>query len=77
MKSLYYHIILMMLLLVGQVAQAKEYTVQSVPNVQVADRTQYVSDPDNYLGADAKAHINNMLVVSTCKNSCCGCLRPP
>lgn len=69
MKSLYYHIILMMLLLVGQVAQAKEYTVQSVPNVQVADRTQYVSDPDNYLGADAKAHINNMLAQLRDSNS--------
>src|SRR5438105_1905931 len=23
------------------------------------------------------SHTNRMLVVSTCRNSCCGCLRPP
>jgi hypothetical protein len=25
----------------------------------------------------APPHTNRMLVVSTCRNSCCGCLRPP
>ena len=25
----------------------------------------------------APPQMNRMLVVSTCKNSCCGCLRPP
>src|SRR3989441_774905 len=27
--------------------------------------------------ANAPPHTNRMLVVSTCRNSCCGCLRPP
>src|SRR5262245_47649254 len=27
--------------------------------------------------AKAPPHTNRMLVVSTCRNSCCGCLRPP
>ena len=27
--------------------------------------------------ANAPPQMNRMLVVSTCKNSCCGCLRPP
>ncbi len=27
--------------------------------------------------ANAPPQMNRMLVVSTCRNSCCGCLRPP
>ena len=27
--------------------------------------------------AKAPPHTNRILVVSTCRNSCCGCLRPP
>jgi hypothetical protein len=27
--------------------------------------------------AKAPPQMNRMLVVSTCRNSCCGCLRPP
>ncbi len=26
---------------------------------------------------NAPPAMNNMFVVSTCRNSCCGCLRPP
>lgn len=69
MKRTFYHIVLLICLFVCQAVQAKEYTVQSVPNVQVADRTQYVTDPDNYLGAETKAHINAMLAQLRDSNS--------
>lgn len=61
MKRFICHILLFICLFATQVAQAIEYTVQTVPNVQVADRTQYVSDPDNYLGTEAHARINALL----------------
>lgn len=37
------------------------HTVQDVPNVHVADRTQYVSNPDGVLGAAAVDSLNRML----------------
>ncbi|MCD8166618.1 MAG: TPM domain-containing protein [Bacteroides sp.] len=42
-------------------AQAKEYTVSSVPNVHLLNKTQYLSDPDNILSASARDSINRML----------------
>lgn len=63
MKRTLYLIILIALFLVAITtpAQAKEYTVESVPNVQVVNRNEYVTDPDNYLGNEAKNKINTML----------------
>lgn len=69
MKRIFCHIVLLICLLAVPAVQAKEYTVQSVPNAQVADRTQYVSDPDNFLGADAKARVNAMLAQMRDSNS--------
>lgn len=69
MKRFFYHIVLLICLFAIQAVQAKEYTVQSVPNVQVADRTQYVSDPDNFLGTEAKTRINDMLTQLRDSNS--------
>lgn len=38
------------------------YTVKSVPNVQIADRNNLVSNPDNILSASAVDSINSILV---------------
>lgn len=40
---------------------ATTYTPAQVPNVQIADSTQYVSNPDGILSADAVADINSSL----------------
>lgn len=42
-------------------ASATEYSVEQVPNVHVADRTRYVSNPDGVLSAAAESEINQML----------------
>lgn len=44
-------------------AQAREYGVESVPNVRLADARQYVSDPDGIISAAAKDSINAMLAA--------------
>lgn len=63
MKSQFIHLTLSILLLILTPAwvQAKEYTIETVPNVQVADRTRFVTDPDNILGESATRHIDAML----------------
>ena len=63
MKSQFNHLTLFLLLLILTPAwvQAKEYTIETVPNVQVADRTRFVTDPDNILGESATRHIDAML----------------
>ncbi len=40
---------------------ARSYTPAEVPNVHVADRSQYVADPDGYLDAAAVARLNATL----------------
>ncbi len=40
---------------------AKSYTVEEIPNVHVADKTQYVSNPDGILSANAVDSINNTI----------------
>lgn len=40
---------------------ARTYSVSDVPNVHVADRTRYVSNPDGILSPSAEAQINTML----------------
>lgn len=57
----FYHIVLLILLLTHFAVQAREYTVESVPNVQVAHRDRHVSDPENFLGNEAHNRINVML----------------
>lgn len=37
------------------------YTVETVPNIRLKDKTQYVSDPDHLLSAIARDSINTML----------------
>lgn len=49
--------------------QAREYTVESVPNVQVGDHKQYVTDPNNYLDNESKDKINAMLAQLRDSNS--------
>ena len=43
-----------------------------------ADRRRTLPRPEMIFSRPAKAppQMNRMLVVSTCRNSCCGCLRP-
>ncbi|MCM1332203.1 MAG: TPM domain-containing protein [Bacteroides sp.] len=40
---------------------AREYRPEEIPNVHVADRTRYVSNPDNILSPEAEAGINTTL----------------
>lgn len=54
-------IIAAMLLAIAGVAQV--YTPSDMPNVQVADRSQYVSDPAGLLPADVKAEVNRRMAA--------------
>ncbi len=56
-----YSITILFLLFTIFTMQAREYTIESVPNVQVANRDWHVSDPDNFLGNEAHNSINTML----------------
>ena len=49
------------LLMVAMAAVGKEYKVEDVPNVQLADSRQRVSDPENLLSPAARDSINLML----------------
>ncbi|MBO7317479.1 MAG: TPM domain-containing protein, partial [Bacteroidales bacterium] len=69
MKRVVFHAITLLLLFVAIPLQAGIYTVESVPNVQVNDRTQYVSDPDGYIDSASRAHINTMLAQLRDSNS--------
>lgn len=40
---------------------AQEFTPKQIPNVQLVDSTQYVSDPTNFLSAEDKAVINDSI----------------
>lgn len=42
-------------------AKAQVFTPSEMPNVQLRDRSQYVSDPANLLPADVKAEVNRRL----------------
>ncbi len=41
-------------------AQAETYRAEDIPNVQRADRTRYVSNPDGILSDEAVAHIDRL-----------------
>lgn len=69
MNRVYFHIIALLMLLVALPLQARQYTVESVPNVQVTDRTQYVTDPDGYIDNTSRTHINNLLAQLRDSNS--------
>lgn len=61
MKEILRYIIPLLLVVAMLPAQARDYTVKSVPNVQVTDRNQHVSDPSSVLSAGAKSTINRTL----------------
>ncbi len=52
--------ILFLFLIVGLQAQTR-YTVEDVPNVQLQDETQYVTDPDTVLGEEDLNTLNTRL----------------
>lgn len=53
------HLFILCLLLVPCLAaQARTYRVEEIPNVQRADRTRYVSNPDGILSPEAVARID-------------------
>ena len=58
-------IILCLLLFASLAAQARSYRAEDIPNVQRADRTRYVSNPDGILSPGAVARIDSV----------CGALR--
>lgn len=57
-----YRILLIMLaFLTAYASSATKYTVDDVPNVHVADRTRYVSNPDGILSPQAVAALDSRL----------------
>ena len=48
-------------LIISFAATAATYTVDRIPNVHVADSSQYVSNPDGILSAEATARINALM----------------
>ncbi len=48
-------------ILIAAGLSAKEYGINDIPNVHVANRTQYVSNPDNLLSAETVAKLNDTL----------------
>jgi len=56
-------LILIAMLILSSVttAMAEGYTVESVPNVQIANRAHFVSDPDNLLSSATVDSVNRTL----------------
>ena len=56
------HILIVLFLMLGAVpaARAERYTVDAVPNVQLADRTRFTSNPDGILSPQAVARIDSI-----------------
>lgn len=50
-------------------AKAQVFTPSDMPNVQLSDRTQYVSDPAGLLPADVKAEVNHRLAALRSRTS--------
>ncbi len=55
------YICLLAALIVAFAATASTYTVDRIPNVHVADSSQYVSNPDGILSEAATARINSLM----------------
>ena len=49
-----------MLAVASVAVRAEGYTTEQIPNVQVADRTRFTSNPDGVLGAAAVATIDSL-----------------
>ena len=47
--------------LLAAVSQAATYSVGDVPNVHLADRTRFLSDPDGIVGAAARAQVDSLM----------------
>ena len=47
--------------LCGALYAQKEYAIRDVPNVQLRDRTQFVSDPEGIVADSAKQEINSVI----------------
>lgn len=61
-KLIFRIMLLAVVLLAGGSAWGeKVYTPADVPNPNIADRSQYVADPGEYMSPDAKAEVNRML----------------
>lgn len=52
---------LLWLYLLPSALAARDYTVESVPNVRLSDRHDHVSDPDGILAPEAIARVNQLL----------------
>ncbi len=63
-------ILVILLLTVCLPLRGEVYTPAMMPNVQVTDRTQYVSDPGNLLSASAKAEANRLLAGVRQQTTC-------
>ncbi|MDE6858195.1 MAG: TPM domain-containing protein, partial [Alistipes sp.] len=52
--------LMLAMLLAVSTADARSYRVSDVPNVQVADRMRFTSDPEGILSREAVAHIDSV-----------------
>ena len=56
-----YILLLTVAMLAGVVvAEARSYGVKDIPNVQLQDRTRFVSNPDGILSREAVAHLDSI-----------------
>lgn len=55
--------LLLLLLLPIWTAASTDYSVETIPNVRLTDRSNHVSNPDGILQADAVAQINRLLQI--------------
>ena len=56
-----YILVSLVLFVAGLSAGAVDYTVEQIPNVHVADKTQYVTNPDGILSQEAVGQLNAQL----------------
>lgn len=60
MKSIFHHILLLVTVLIAAIP-AMAYTVDEIPNVHVADRTRYVTNPDGIMSAAAQTRADSII----------------
>ena len=56
----YWVVVLMMVVGFATTLSAQRYGVEDIPNVQLADRTRFVSNPDGIIAADAQATLDSL-----------------
>lgn len=58
----FFLIIILIQVLLPEAISAKEYAPEDMPNVQLTDRREYISDPDHLLSESTRNRVNAMLM---------------